>query len=164
MEDRTRELITEFIKENALNQFLFLPVVLTKLFRRTTLFLLEDPVEVGKIIETAVITDFGNGTGRVHQQTSGKPQTDINDIVGKSLPRAQPEEAAERNGRHTYHIRQHIQTDILLIMIGNVLLHLLYSPAIRECFYLGERRTGQHFGIVIPVSYTHLTLPTILRV
>ena len=44
MEDRTRELITEFIKENALNQFLFLPVVLTKLFRRTTLFLLEHGV------------------------------------------------------------------------------------------------------------------------
>ena len=44
---------------NTLNQFLFLPVVLTKLFGRTTLFLLEDPVEIGKVIKTALITNLG---------------------------------------------------------------------------------------------------------
>ena len=43
---------------NTLNQFLFLPVVLAKLFRRTTLFLLEDPVEIGKVIKTALITNL----------------------------------------------------------------------------------------------------------
>ena len=44
---------------NTLNQFLFLPVALAKLFRRTTLFLLEDPVEIGKVIKTALITNLG---------------------------------------------------------------------------------------------------------
>ena len=72
MEDRTRELITEFIKENALNQFLFLPVVLAKLFRRTTLFLLEDPVEIGKVIKTALITNLGNRHCRIYQQPGSK--------------------------------------------------------------------------------------------
>ena len=72
MEDRTRELITEFIKENALNQFLFLPIVLTKLFGRTTLFLLEDPVEIGKVIKTALITNLGDRHRRIYQQPGSK--------------------------------------------------------------------------------------------
>ena len=78
MEDRTRELITEFIKENALNQFLFLPIVLTKLFRRTTLFLLEDPVEIGKVIKTALITNLGDRHRRIYQQPGSKAQPNIN--------------------------------------------------------------------------------------
>ena len=42
-----------------LNQLLLFPVVLTKFFRRASLLLFEDPVEVGKIIESALIADFG---------------------------------------------------------------------------------------------------------
>ena len=95
MEDRTRELITEFIKENALNQFLFLPVVLTKLFGRTTLFLLEDPVEIGKVIKTALITNLGNRHCRIYQQPGSKAQPNINDIIRKILACTQFEEAAE---------------------------------------------------------------------
>ena len=142
MEDRTRELITEFIKENALNQFLFLPVVLAKLFRRTIFFLLKDTIKIRQVIESALITDFCDRHRRIYQQPRSKTQPDINDIVGKVFPRAQFKEAAERHISHSDHTSQLPQSNFFLIVKIDILLHLLYTTTIGMDINLSKRRTG----------------------
>lgn len=87
------------------HQLLF-PIVLTEFLRRASLLPLEHAVEIGQIVEAAVIAHLSNGTRRIHQQARGKAQTDINNIVGKRLAGAQAEEAAERNRGHAHHIGQ----------------------------------------------------------
>lgn len=62
------------------HQFLF-PIILTELLRRASFLPLEHAVEIGQIIETAVIAHFSNGARGIDQQTCGETQTDIDDIV-----------------------------------------------------------------------------------
>ena len=66
------------------NQFRF-AVVLTELFRGTAFPLLEDTVEVGEIVETAVVADLADGVGGVDQQAGGIAQADVDDVVGDGL-------------------------------------------------------------------------------
>lgn len=49
------------------NNCTFLPIIIPELFRRTILLFLKDTVKVGKIIETALITDFSNRHRRIYQ-------------------------------------------------------------------------------------------------
>lgn len=65
-----------------LYQYFLLPIVFTEFFRRTTFLLLEYTVEVGEIVETALITDFSDRHRGVYQQPRCKPQTNIDYIVG----------------------------------------------------------------------------------
>lgn len=59
------------------HQDLLLPVVFTELLRRTFLFTLEHAVEVGKIVESALVAYLGNRTCGVNQQPGGESQTEI---------------------------------------------------------------------------------------
>ena len=124
-----------------LYQFLFLPVVFTKLFGRTFFLFLEDPIEIRKIIKPAFITDFSNRHSRINQQAGSTPQTNVNDIVRKTLTGTQFKEATERYRSHSYHISQLIQADLFLIMGINIFLHFLHTAAIRMNADFREGRT-----------------------
>ena len=63
----------------------FLPIELSELLGRAIFLLLEDTVEVGKIVETTFVADFGNGHGGVYQQAAGKTDADVNDIIRQCL-------------------------------------------------------------------------------
>ena len=110
-------------------QFLF-PVALPELFGRHSLLALEKAVEIGEIVEAAIVSYFGNGALRVYQQTGGITQTDINDIVGKGLACTKPEETAKGDRRHTHHIGQVGQTYLFLIVRCDVTLHLLHAATV----------------------------------
>lgn len=132
-----------------LYQFLFLPVVFTKLFGWTFFLLLENPIEIRKIIKPAFITDFSNRHSRINQQAGSKPQTNINDIVRKILTGTQFKEATERYRSHSYHIGQLIQADLFLIMGINIFLHLLYATTIRMNADFSKRRTWQRTSLFV---------------
>ena len=80
------------------HQLLF-PIILTEFLRRASLLPLEHTIEIGQIVEAAVIAHLCNGT-------RGKAQTDINNVVGKRLAGAQAKETAERDRGHAHHIGQ----------------------------------------------------------
>lgn len=67
---------------------------------------LEHTIEIGQIVEAAVIAHLCNGTRGIYQHTRGKAQTDINNVVGKRLAGAQAKETAERDRGHAHHIGQ----------------------------------------------------------
>ena len=67
------------------HQLLF-PIILTEFLRRASLLPLEHTIEIGQIVEAAVIAHLCNGTRGIYQHTRGKAQTDINNVVGSVLP------------------------------------------------------------------------------
>lgn len=67
----------------ALNDTLYLAVLLTKLGRRTTLLTLEDAIEVAQIVIPTVETDIGNALLCVEQHTRSIAKTNVDDIVGQ---------------------------------------------------------------------------------
>ena len=78
------------------HQLLF-PIILTEFLRRASLLPLEHTIEIGQIVEAAVIAHLCNSTRGIYQHTRGKAQTDINNVVGKRLAGAQAKETAERD-------------------------------------------------------------------
>ena len=82
------------------HQLLF-PIILTEF-----LLPLEHTIEIGQIVEAAVIAHLCNSTRGIYQHTRGKAQTDINNVVGKRLAGAQAKETAERDRGHAHHIGQ----------------------------------------------------------
>ena len=62
------------------HQLLF-PIILTEFLRRASLLPLEHTIEIGQIVEAAVIAHLCNGTRGIYQHTRGKAQTDINNVV-----------------------------------------------------------------------------------
>lgn len=87
------------------HQLLF-PIILTEFLRRASLLPLEHTIEIGQIVEAAVIAHLCNSTRGIYQHTRGKAQTDINNVVGKRLAGAQAKETAERDRGHAHHIGQ----------------------------------------------------------
>ena len=73
---------------------------------RAAPFGLEHSIEIGQIVEAAVIAHLCNSTRGIYQHTRGKAQTDINNVVGKRLAGAQAKETAERDRGHAHHIGQ----------------------------------------------------------
>ena len=121
----------------------FLPVVFPEFLGRAALLLLEDAVEVGQVVEPALVANLGDGHGGIDQHAGCVADADVDDIVGQGLPGAQLEEAAERSGGHADHFGHLFQTDFLLVVGIDVFLDLLDSAAVEYRFDLGEGGTGE---------------------
>ena len=104
------------------HQLLF-PIILTEFLRRASLLPLEHTIEIGQIVEAAVIAHLCNGTRGIYQHTRGKAQTDINNVVGKRLAGAQAKETAERDRGQQ---RRTLALDLLLQQ--NKLISLTHFP------------------------------------
>ena len=78
-----------------------LPVIVSELLGRTSFFLLEYPVEIGQVIESAGKADLGYGVGGVYQLPGGIAQTDINYEIGKTFSGTKLEEPAECHRGHS---------------------------------------------------------------
>ena len=55
----------------------------------------KDTIKIRQVIESALITDFCDRHRRIYQQPRSESQSDINNIIGKVLPRTQLKETAE---------------------------------------------------------------------
>ena len=62
-------------------------VIVPELFRGAILLFLEDPVEIGEIVESALIADLGDRSLGVHQHTARVADTDVGNVVGEGLSR-----------------------------------------------------------------------------
>lgn len=66
----------------------------------------EGAVEIGKIVESALITYLRNILRCVHQKPCSKAQTDVCDIFREGPVGPDAEETAERNRAHSHHVSQ----------------------------------------------------------
>ena len=109
----------------------FLPVVFPEFLGRAALLLLEDAVEVGQVVEPALVTDLGHIPCGIHKHPGGKAKTDVDYVVrqGTSCPDA--EETAEGHWAHTYKCSQAGKGQRLVVVIVYILLNLLNPTAFR---------------------------------
>ena len=98
----------------------------------------EHPVEVGQVVEPAVITYFRDVAGRVNQLTGSVTELNVNYIVAEGAACTELEETAERRRCHPDQLRQVTLTDLFSGMSVYVVLHFLDSPAFRRLVTFGE--------------------------
>ena len=114
-------------------------------FRGTApLFLAEDAVEIAQVIKATTITDLCNTISTVNKQPAGKAQSHVDDIVCQVTARMQLKEAAEGTGAHTGNLSQFRKSDVLSIVLADIILHLQYTTAITGyidlCVTAGSQR------------------------
>ena len=105
-------------------------VNLTEYLGSVYLFLLEDTVEVGDVVEAAGVAYFGYRSCGAHKHLRRVTQAHIYHIVGDRSPCAQLEEAAEGCRGHSGKVGEVAEADVFLIMLVDVVLHLLDAPTV----------------------------------
>ena len=105
-------------------------VVLAKFRRTTSLAFLEDAIEIAKVVETTTETDFGNGMSTIDEHTAGIPQALVDNILAEVSACMEFEETAESRRTHASDIGYLPQTDFILIMLFDEILHLLNPTAV----------------------------------
>ena len=78
----------------------------TELSRSASALGFEGAVEIGKIVESALIAYLRNVLSGVHQKPCSKAQTDVCDIFREGPVGSDTEETAESNRTHSHHVRQ----------------------------------------------------------
>ena len=121
-------------------------VHLTELPRSTSTLVFESPVEIGEIVESALITDFGYILCGIHQKPCRKAQADVGNIVRKRPVRSYAEESTESNRAHPGNVCKVIQHERLRIMVIDILFYLLDTPAFLIARCIGKRAGSQHFN------------------
>ena len=101
-----------------------LMMVLSELTWRAPLLLLEDAIEVTKVIETAVEPNLTDAFGCIHQHSGGIAQTEVDNILRDVSARMELEESAEGTRAHTRQRGEIRQTEFIHIVLRDIVLHL----------------------------------------
>ena len=104
----------------------------------TALALLENAVEVAEVIEAAGVGDLGNRMGTVDQHSRCIPQTMVDDILTKVTARVEFEESTVSRGAHAGNVGYLSETDILFIMLIDVVTHFLHPTTVAGYLDLGK--------------------------
>ena len=107
-----------------------------------TLFLAENTVEVAQVIEAAAVADLRYRMRTVDEHPTGIPQSHVDDVIRQVTARMQFEEAAEGTGTHARYICHISQTDIIHIVLIDIVLHLQHPSAVAGHLHLREAAGG----------------------
>jgi hypothetical protein len=118
------------LKALVLNDDSCLAVVFPEFRGAAVLLFLEYSVEVAKVVEAALVTNFRYAPAGVHQHSGGSPQPDVDDIVGEVSSRVQFEESAESTGAHASDVGKLCESDLFHIIVRDEVFHLEDSPAV----------------------------------
>lgn len=104
-------------------------VHLPELAWRASPFRLEHAVEIGEIVEPAFIADLGYVPGGIDQHSGSESQPDIGNIIRQCTIGPDTEKAAECHRAHPGESGKVIESQLLGIMVIDILLYLLYPTA-----------------------------------
>ena len=145
VETKTNTILINNANNPLHNDFLFL-VQGTELMRRDPFARLEDPVEIGQVVEPAGIADLGDVGSGVNKRSRSITKPDVNQIGRQSLAGSEPEETAEGAWAHSHEIRQLGQRDVLGVMLVDIFLDLHHPTALGVPRRMGERTAGKFPG------------------
>lgn len=123
-------------------------VVLTEFRRTAALLLPEDTIEIAQIIEATPIAYLGYGMGAIYQHPTGIAQSHINDIITEVTTRMQFEETTECTGAHPCQTGDISQTDLVLVILVDIVLHLQHPTTVARYLHLGITAGGKGTGTV----------------
>ena len=75
------------------------------------------PVEVGEILEAALVANFRDAVVAFHQETAGMADPDLGDIVGKCFPGMVFEIPGEGSDAHVEFLRDLFDVNFILIIL-----------------------------------------------
>src|SRR6202012_5142800 len=107
------------------------------------LLFLENAVEIGDIIEPAMIGDLRNGMRRVDEHPARMPKPYLVQTIDKRIPGPLLYEPAERHLRHAHQPGNFTKRYRLIVIGVHVLESLLDPPAVIGKMLIGERSIGQ---------------------
>ena len=113
-------------------------VVFAELRRATALSLLKNAIKIAEVIEAAGITDLSHRVGTINQHTTSITQALIDDILAQISTRMQLEEPTESRSAHARQISKRVETDFLLIVLLNIILHFLHAATVARHLNLGK--------------------------
>ena len=112
--------------------------IFPELLWRTGLLLLKDAVEIGDIVEPAMVGDLGDRMRRIDQHPARMPKPDLIQTIDKGIPCPFFHKPAERHLRHA-HQTGHLAKCYRLVVIGiHVLKGLLDTPAVIGKMLIGK--------------------------
>ena len=88
----------QILQNSCLDYYFFLLVDLPELARGHPALGLEDAVEIGQVVESALVADLGDVLRGVHQLAGRVPEPDVDQVAGQRAVGVLPEEAAEGAG------------------------------------------------------------------
>ena len=105
-------------------------IILTEFRGATALLLAENTIEIAQIIEPAAIADLRNRIGTVDEHPAGIAQSHVDDIIRQVTACMQLEEATEGAGTHAGDIGHVVETDLVHVVLTDVILHLQHPTAV----------------------------------
>ena len=118
-------------------------VVFPEFRRAATLLFAENAVEITQIIEAAAITDLCNRVCAVNQHAARITQSHVNNIICQIPTCMQFEESAEGARTHTCDIRHIRQSDLVHIVLIDIVLHFQHPSAVARHLYFRKAACGQ---------------------
>ncbi len=118
-------------------------IILAEFGRTATLLFLEDSVEIAQVVKPAAIANLRDGMRAVDQHPAGIAQTHVDNIVAEVTTRMQLEEAAERAGTHARETGHIVETDLVHVILADVVLHLQHPSAVAGHLDLGIAAGGE---------------------
>lgn len=105
----------------------------------------EVAVEIGNVVETALVGDFGNGLGGVEQQAGGVSQADVQQALDKSEAGAALKEFTEGNLRHVGNGGDFRQMNLPLVVGHEVIHHPVHTATLETGVFrpLGKVEVAQ---------------------
>ena len=103
----------------------------------------EDAVEVAHVVVSAFEADLGNGVGGVDQHPCGIAQAYVYDVVAQPPSGVQFEEAAEGALAHIGQVGQRLESQFVLVVVGDVFLHAEDATAVVFDVHLGVAGGGE---------------------
>ena len=107
----------QILQNSCLDYDFFLLVDLAEFTGRHASFGLENPVEVGQVVEAALVADLGDVLRGVYQLAGGLAEPDVDQVAGEGAGGVLPEKPAERARAHPDHAGHHLQGERLGIML-----------------------------------------------
>lgn len=117
--------------------------VLPELLRGARFLLFKDPVEIGDIVEAAVIGYLGNRMGSIDQHAGSMAQPYFVKAVDEGISSPFFNEPAKGNFGHAHQFRNLTQGDCLVIIMIHVFKCLLDAPAVVGEMFIGKRGIGK---------------------
>lgn len=122
-------------------------VAFPEFFRRAALFLFEQPVKVGDVVESAIVRHFRDGLGSINQQTGRMTQSHFQEAIHKRDAGAGFEEAAKGNIGHICQLGHFGERDLFLKILVHIIDGLADPAAVVRIFSIIKGRIGKRMHV-----------------
>lgn len=118
-------------------------IIITEFLWRAAVFVLENPVEIRKVIEPALVRNFRDRVGSIDQRAGSMAEPDFVQTFNKSFAGSFFNKPAERNFGHSRQLRYNFQIYFLVVIIAHMGKYFFNPPAVVINLFIRKSAVGQ---------------------